>query len=186
MKYILENKRNTIEYFIEYINALSNMPKINKNDYLNTKIVREENKIDILIKDLTSKHCIIVENKINNAGDMKRQLPRYYKTNEKNGYIVDRILYYSIDGEKRPDKSTWTKDDFKLELDNIIVYGAANDGSKYDYINAFLIKCKNNTENEQEKAFYFQYIDLLQYLRRKHMDYQLMDKFYKEMLNAEQ
>jgi len=186
MAYILENKRNTIKYFIEYINQLSDMPKIDENNYLNVEIIREENKIDILIKDLTSLHCIIVENKINNAGDMTRQLPRYYRINLKNGYTVDRILYYSLDGKKKPDISTWTDKDLKLGLDDIIVYGAAANGSKNDYINAFLIKCKNNTENEQEKAFYCQYIDLLEYLRRNQMDYQLMEKFYKEMLDLEQ
>jgi len=186
MAYILEKKRNTIKYFIEYINELSDMPKINEKNYLDTKVIREENKIDILIKDLTSLHCIIIENKINNAGDMTRQLPRYYKTSIKNGLTVDRILYYSLDGKKRPDKSTWTDKDLQLGLDSKIVFGAAANGEKIDYINAFLIKCKNNTDNEQEKAFYCQYIDLLEYLRRNQMDYQLMEKFYKEMLNVEQ
>jgi hypothetical protein len=184
--YILENKRDTLKYFIKYINGLSDMPKIDVNNYLDTEVIREENKIDILIRDLTSLHCIIVENKINNAGDMPRQLPKYYKKSEENGYTVDKLLYYSLDGEKRPDKSTWTDKDLQLGLDNKIVYGAAANGSKTDYVNAFLIKCKSNTENEQEKAFYCQYIDLLEYLRRSQMDYQLMEKFYKEMLNLEQ
>jgi len=187
MAYILENKRNTLKYFIEYINGLSDMPKINENNYLlDTEIIREENKIDILIRDLTSLHCIIVENKINNAGDMPRQLPRYYLTCIEKGYTVDRILYYSLDGEKRPEKPTWTDKDLQLGLDSKIVFGAAANGEKTDYVNAFLIKCKSNTDNEQEKAFYCQYIDLLEYLRRNQMDYQLMEKFYKEMLNMEQ
>lgn len=184
--YILVNKKNTLKYFIEYINALSKMPKVDENNYLDIEVIREENKIDILIRDLTSRHCIIIENKINNAGDMKRQLPRYYRTCIKNGYTVDRILYYSLDGKKRPDKSTWTDKDLQLEIDNKIVFGAAANGSKTDYVNAFLNRCKSNTENEQEKAFYCQYIDLLEYLRRDQMDYQLMEKFYKEMLNVEQ
>jgi hypothetical protein len=93
MAYILENKRNTLGYFIAYINELSNMPKINMDDFLEVEVVREENKIDILIKDSKSFHCIIIENKINNAGDMKRQLPRYYNTIVKNGYVVDRIFH---------------------------------------------------------------------------------------------
>lgn len=91
-----------------------------------------------------------------------------------------------MDGEKRPEKPTWTDKDLQLGLDSKIVFGAAANGEKTDYINAFLIKCKSNTENEQEKAFYCQYIDLLEYLRRNQMDYQLMEKFYKEMLNVEQ
>jgi hypothetical protein len=186
MAYILKNKtEKTLKYFIEYINELSDMPKINKNDYLNTEIICEKDKIDILIRDLSSRHCIIVENKINNARDMERQLPRYYEINVKNEYIVDRILYYSIDGKKPIDKTTWSEGE-KLELDKIIVYGAASNGSKNDYVNAFLIKCKNNTEDEQEKAFYSQYIDLLQFLRGNYMNDQLKEKFYKEMLKEKQ
>jgi hypothetical protein len=185
MAYILENKKNVMNYFIDYVNDLSDLPKIEIDNYLNTKTEREENKIDISIKDLSSKHCIIIENKINNAGDMKRQLPRYYNSMVESGYVVDRIVYYSHDGRKQPDKSTWTDED-KLELDKIIVLGAAANGMRIDFINAFLVRCKNNTKDEQEKAFYCQYIDLLEYLRRKQMDYQLMEKFYKEMLDKEQ
>jgi len=188
MATILENKRNpTIKYFIEYINGLSDN-KIDENNYSNIEVKREENRIDILIRDLTSNNCIIVENKINNAGDMPRQLPNYYrKCSIENEYVVDKILYYSLDGVKSPQKTTWEDDDFKLNLDDKIVLGAAANGSKNDFINAFLVKCKNNTENEQEKAFYSQYIDLLKYLGRKQMTNQIpMEDFYKEMLNEEQ
>jgi len=193
MAYILENgQKNTIKYFIEYINGIpdapKDMPKLDENKYLNIEVIREEKKIDILIRDKTSHHCIIVENKINNAGDMPRQLPRYYRKiiEENEDAIVDVILYYSLDGIKRPHKSTWTDEDLMLKLDNIIVYGAAENESKNDYINAFLIKCKSNTENEQEKEFYSQYIDLLKYLGRKQMAYLVMEKFYNEMLDVEQ
>jgi hypothetical protein len=55
MAYILENKKNVMNYFIDYVNDLSNassdLPKIEINNYLNTETKREENKIDILIKD---------------------------------------------------------------------------------------------------------------------------------------
>jgi hypothetical protein len=166
MAYILENKKNVMNYFIDYINVLSDLPKTEINNYLNTEIVREENKIDILIRDLSSRHCIIIENKINNAGDMRRQLPRYYNSIVESGYTVDRIIYYSQDGKKRPDKSTWTNENLQLKLDKITVFGAAANGTGADFINAFLVRCKNNTKNEQEKAFYCQYIDLLEYLRR--------------------
>jgi hypothetical protein len=192
MAYILKNKPETIKYFIEYVNGIpapKDMLRIDEKNYLNIEVKREENKIDILIKDLTSRHCIIVENKINNAGDMPRQLPKYYRTIKDEYKVdkVDRILYYSFDGTKTPNKSTWKPEDLKLGLENIIVYGAASNETKTDYINAFLIKCKDNAKNEEEKSFYGQYIALLEYLRRKnHMEIQLMGKFYKEMLDVEQ
>jgi len=184
--YILENKLKTIPYFIDFINSCSDKTKINKENYSNVEIVREENKIDILIKDNKSMHCIIIENKINNAGDMPRQLPRYYKLLLKKDYKVDAILYLSIDGLKRPDKSTWTNMDMQLGLDKLLVFAAASSGENNDLVNSFLAICNNKTIDNNEKSFYYQYTDLLNYLRRNQMDYQIMDKFYDEMLNSEQ
>jgi hypothetical protein len=185
IQYILNNKKDTIKYFINFINSLSDKVNIDVNNFLNTEVIREENKIDILIRDLTSKHCIIIENKIYNAGDMKRQLPRYYNKINKNG-IVDGILYFSLDGLKRPDKSTWNNNDLQLGLDEKIVFGAASNETNLDFINNFLVKCMNNAKNIQENSFYNQYIDLIKFLRRNQMDYDLMEKFYNEMLVGEQ
>ena len=185
IQYILNNKKDTIKYFIDYINSLSEKINIDINNFLDTEIIREENKIDILIRDLTSKHCIIIENKIYNAGDMKRQLPKYYNIISKNG-IVDGILYFSLDGLKRPEKLTWTKNDLKLGLDKKIVYGAASNNTNIDFVNNFLAKCMDNTENKQESSFYYQYIDLIIFLRRNQMDFVLMENFYKEMLKGKQ
>jgi hypothetical protein len=185
MAYILENDKNAMKHFINYLNLITNSAAIDIDNFSNINVIREENKIDISIKDSESNHCIIIENKINNAGDMPRQLPRYYNVVKKQ-HIVDKILYYSLDGKKRPDKSSWTNKDLQLNLDKIISFGAAADGTKTDFINAFLAPCKNDSNAEQEKSFYCQYIDLLEYLRRNQMDYQLMEKFYKEMLNTEQ
>jgi hypothetical protein len=186
--YILNKKQNTIGFFIKFVNSLPNPhnpPDININNFPDAEVTREENKIDILIKNESSRHCIIIENKLNNAGDMPRQLPRYYDSLVEKNYTVDRIIYFSLDGKKLLDKSTWTDED-KLELDKILVYGAAADGTEKDFINEFLMPCKNNAEDEQERSFYNQYIDLLKYLRRDFMNYQLMEEFYKEMLNVEQ
>jgi len=190
MAYILKNKPETIKYFIEYINGIPNAPKdmikIDENNYKNIEVKREKYNIDILIRDLTSRHCIIVENKIKNAIDMPQQLPNYYREMKKQEYTVDVLLYYSFDGTKSPIKSTWSDEDKEL-VKNKIVFGAAANKTGTDYINAFLIKCKNNTKDEQEKAFYWQYIDLLDYLRRKNqMNDQPMEEFYKEMLKPDQ
>lgn len=187
MKYILDNKKHTMKHFINYINNLCDKEHIDTQNYLKTEVIREkENRIDILVKDEVSRHAIIIENKINNAGDMPGQLPRYYNTVKEKGYTVDKIIYYSMDGTKRPDTSTWTAQE-RLGLEKITVYGAAANETKTDFINAFLVPCKNDANDEQEKAFYCQYIDLLEYLRRRNqMDYQLMEKFYEEMSNMEQ
>jgi hypothetical protein len=150
-------------------------------NYIDSKVTREENRIDILIKDDKTMHCILVENKINNAGDTSRQLPKYYCSLIDNGYKVDAIIYLSIDGNKQPDKSTWRPDDRKLGLEKIITYCAVSNQSESDLVNGFLNKCLLEAEYIQENTFFRQYIDLLLYLRRNQMDKQLMEKFYNQM-----
>lgn len=79
--------------FIDMINELAQQEQqknyIDKKLYKNAKVVsqypinndetKEKGYIDILVLDEGNKHCIIIENKINNASDTKNQLPKYYK-----------------------------------------------------------------------------------------------------------
>ena len=84
IKYFLDpnEKHNCGSAFLNVFIQMLN-EKINQKDkyidatcYDNAVVVREEGRIDILIKSEMSHKCIIIENKINNAGDMQRQIPR--------------------------------------------------------------------------------------------------------------
>lgn len=76
--------------------SYSNSVRINKNHYADAVAKREIGKLDISIISEVSKHCIIIENKIYNAGDMPRQLPRYYDYMDAKGFIVDAIIYLPL------------------------------------------------------------------------------------------
>jgi len=181
ISYILKHKKYAT-LFIKYLSSLKKEIEIKIENYDNPEVTREENRVDILIKDEATKHCIIVENKINNACDMNRQLPRYYETLKKN-YNVDAIVYLSIDGNKRPSRLTWT--DEELNLDGIIIYCAISDNNETekDFINGFLEKCiLEANEDIRECAFFSQYIDLLLYLGRNQMDYTFMEQFHRLMI----
>ena len=104
-----------------FIDAINNQDKttICKLDYQDVEVIREMNRIDVLIKSERSKHCIILENKINNAGDMVRQIPRYYDVMIGKGFVVDRIIYLPLDVNKMPDKSDWSDAD-KQHIDPLI------------------------------------------------------------------
>ena len=97
-----------LEAFIEMLKSSGR--KISLDDYKHPIITRESNRIDILIRDEISKHCIIVENKINDAPDMERQLPRYHDNMSKT-YTVDAIVYLTLTPDKLPDRSNWSKAD---------------------------------------------------------------------------
>lgn len=181
---IISQKPEYVYLFIDYLN-LFEKNKINKNNYINPKVTREENKIDILIKDDKTMHCIIIENKINNAGDTYRQLLKYYCSLTEKFYTVDVIVYLSIDGKKRPDRATWLPEDHQLGFDNKLIYCAVSNNSSIDLINGFLSKCLLATQTVQENSFFQQYISLLFYLGRNQMDYQLMEDFYTEMKKSD-
>jgi len=182
--YILSHKKEYIELFINYLNTFD-INNINVENYVCPKITREkEGRIDILIKNDDPKHAIIIENKIHNAVDTRRQLPNYYDSLNNKEYTVDAIIYLSIDGTKRPDTTTWEKKDYKI-LDKI-TYCAVSNQSEKDLINGFLKKCFLLEEhNIRESSFFKQYIDLLLYLRRNQMNIQLMEKFYEQMKSDE-
>jgi hypothetical protein len=186
LRYILDRKEY-MDIFIDYLILISESrseSRIEKENYRNPIVSREKDRIDILVKDEGTKHCIIIENKINNAGDTFRQLPTYYRSQKDSEYTVDRIIYLSIDGRKKPDPKTWEEEDYKL-LDSLITYCAALNDTDNDLVNGFLNKCILNSKYIDENAFFRQYIDLLLYWRRDRMDYQLMGKFYEQMKIAE-
>lgn len=65
-----------LDLFIDLLNKTNNS-KVSKGDFQGATVEREKHDIDLLITDEESKKAIIVENKINNATDQQRQLPRY-------------------------------------------------------------------------------------------------------------
>ena len=67
-------KHLMLNSFIALLNRIGF--NIDVANYYDAMVVREEARIDILIKSESNKRAIIIENKINNAGDMPRQLPR--------------------------------------------------------------------------------------------------------------
>ena len=87
-------------------------------------IIREHFKIDILVISHDGKSAIVIENKID-AGDMPKQLQRYYYTMRQQGCQEVHLVYLTLDGhEPSPDaigdldcKSISYKDDILPWLD---------------------------------------------------------------------
>ena len=171
-----------LEDFIIFIQSCNPALKIDLKNYKNYFASRETYNIDILIKDNISKHCIIIENKINGANDMPRQLPRYYTKVQDNEYCVDAIVYLSLNGRKEIDRSSWEdKDD---AIDNLIVKIAASSINQRSFCTDFLLKIiEHNICTMQEYTFIRQYIDLLHFLGRNEMNNEIMEKFYDELQN---
>ena len=178
-----EKHNQGTKYLFLFIDLLNKIKKlnINKSDFQNSQVIREENKIDILIKDNVSKKAIIIENKINNAGDMPRQIPRYYNIVIQN-YQVVAIAYITLDLSKTPDKSTWNEEDKKLPIDNLLVVIPAYERyGKYNLYEHWLVPSMVETQSIDSMFLLKQYGNLLKLLNINNMDTVSLEKFYETL-----
>ncbi len=167
------------KYLIEFIKLLQlhKSSGINITDFSNAKVVTEEGKIDILIKDYSSKKAIIIENKINNAVDMIRQLPRYYEAVKGDDFEVVAIVYLSLNGNKYPSTEGWTSDEQKLIKSELICLAAFNSSEK-NLVNGWIKQCILLTSDINVLSTLKQYSHLIQTLRGDVMNEEILKKFY--------
>ena len=150
---------------------------VDKSKYENCEVEREESKIDILIK--TEKNCIIVENKLNWAGDMPEQLFRYYNECKNNKKLeVDKIVYLSPNSWKQPEEQS-IKEIPKELIKTIIGY----DGENNDFYTMVLQKSleeMNNKEPKEWRLLLEHYLKILRQTGVTKMD-TLTKKFYEKI-----
>lgn len=159
------------------------------NDFSEIKVTREEQRIDVLIKN--KKYAVIIENKVNRATDRPMQIPRYYKALKDEGLIVLKILYLTILPDKKPDysydlqymnyigknedgsqnKDFISKKDYEklvIEVNKRLVCKSATSSLSNDSFCDFLDKCIELTNGEKQntlaKIFIEQYSKLLKKL----------------------
>jgi hypothetical protein len=170
---INEKKHNAqdlfLNNFIEYINSFKTSDKINIDNYKGANgatVRREDGRIDIVIKSNDQKkNAIIIENKINDAGDTYLQIPTYVKFLKESHYNIDAIVYLSKDGYKRPSELDWN---IKVEHEIIeiikqkIIYISAFNNTENDLVNGWIATCLGNyPNNDDTKIFLEHYKELL-------------------------
>jgi len=173
-----------LSIFISLLNK--NFEKINSNSripiekYTNkVVVVSEEGKIDITIYG-EDKHVIIIENKINNAGDTHNQIPRYVKFQHEKGNEIDAIVYLTLNQYKEPNRSTWIKDD---NLDSIIKEKLISirtfTGDDNDLCSGFIEKCIAVSNNLDALSILRQYLKILKHLTRNMIDHNHLTELMK-------
>lgn len=158
-----------LETFIEMLNASKgNGPKVNIDRYRRPFVEREQNRIDILIKDENTKHCIIIENKINDAVDMYRQLPRYYEIMSKiEKYDVDAIVYLTLFPDKLPDWKDWNKKDCETIESRLLPIPVANSKNQISLLANWVTPCLTKVSDLDVSIPLRQYGRLLEKLSNK-------------------
>lgn len=97
--------------------------KLNLDNFKDAKVVREQGRIDILITGLNE--AIIFENKINNAGDTRRQLPDYFNLiNGKKEFSTIVIVYMPYIQNKFPEEIDWEESDRKNIYPRFVLFNA--------------------------------------------------------------
>lgn len=162
--------------------SFSDRIRINKKDYLDAETKREVGRLDILIYSQNSRHCIIIENKINNASDMPRQLPRYYDYMTSKEYEIDAIVYLPLQQTKRLDTSDWSqvdKDNVMPILCHLPAYSI--DGSP-NLVDNWILPCSIATNDIDCHSILRQYGNLVKSLNHNIMDKIIITKFYESLL----
>lgn len=168
--------------FIDFIKKSFPKISISRTNYKNVKVEREAERIDILIKSEESKHCIIIENKINNAYDTDRQLPRYYDSMVSQGYIVDAIVYIPLDVNKKPDQSTWIDDDAKHVSPLLCIVPACD--SNHNLVDNWIYPCSLLSKNVDCLLILRQYGELIKLLKINNMTNILLEEFYEVLISS--
>ena len=181
---ILLNPNDVHKHHLKYLNILIDFlislnVNIDKTDYKNAEVTREKGRIDIWIKDPSSKKSIIIENKINNAVDQENQLESYYNYAIDKGFNVDCIIYLSLDGTKRA-PITGTQ-----EIDDVVIDMAAFNNTESDIYNGWLLKCYANSHTLDSSSFLYQYLKLLKHLSAMGLDREIKNEFYKTIADRE-
>lgn len=172
-----------LQGFVEMLNQ--KLKEDGKNRTINvdsygryTQVFREKGKIDILVKG--SKHLIIIENKIHNASDMDRQLPRYveYVADKYSDCALDAIVYLPLSdkdkegNEKKPNESTWLPGDHDKIYEKLLIIPAYTDtaSSRINIVENWLTPCYEGCNDSDTKSVVKQYIELVKTLNRNMED----------------
>ena len=177
-----------VELFIDMINEKKKL--VDKKNYSTVTVKREfgtndgndAGRIDLLIVG-EDNHYIVVENKLNNASDTYRQLPKYRKDlEETKHYTIDAFVYIPLNPYKRPDTFDWSEDE-KKAIDNKLVVIPAYEEGKTNLIDNWLSPAeKNKTSNDDARFIIKHYKELLKNLTIDVMDTNMLEKFYNILL----
>lgn len=172
-----------LHLFIDCLNDCETV-HIDKKDFQNPIVERESDRVDVRIRDAISKKSIIIENKINDAADQYRQVPRYYEIEEEAGFDVVAVVYLTLIKGKQISTVDWTNSE-KTTILPKMVYLPAHDTSGANLISNWLEKCVEVSTHEDVPAILRQYRNILKQLSSHAMDTELLEEFYEKTLDEE-
>ena len=174
-----------------YLNLFLDMIGVDKSNYQDAEVHKEYGtndgtlggRIDIFIEG-ENNHCVVVENKLNDAGDTYRQLPKYYHYLDNNKYNIDKFVYLPLNPYKTPDKSDWS-DEERIFIDGKLKILPAFLEGEPNLIDNWLEIAEKKTENEDARFIIKQYVTVLRNLTNSIMNAKSLKSFYNEMIEGD-
>ena len=188
LRYFLDPRENHKEgnkflfIFLEMIKKSGMLIEVEA--YEDAEVVREEGRIDVLIKTSNGKNAIIVENKMNNAGDMPLQLPRYYNYLQERGYNVDAIVYLPLERTKTPDTYNWADTDKTNVNSRLIIIPAYDRTGGVNLYDSWVLQAAKVATTEDVRSTLNQYAHLIKILNTNYMDTVIFKAFYENLLQG--
>lgn len=139
-------------------------------------VSRESGRMDLLIHDEMSRCAIIVENKINGAGDMDCQIPRYLDEVRRRGYDCRAIVYLTLNYKGSPDKRGWSEKQ-RQEVGQLLHPIVVFNDSPGDLCTDWLDPCIKAAESPEVAPVLTQYRQLLLKLGQNVMNQPLMEQY---------
>lgn len=153
--------------------------------YSESEVYREyptnDGRIDILILSPGNKRAIVVENKINGAPDMPKQLPRYFNYLSNKGFVIDAIVHLSLDGNKSLSREGWSKEDEECVNPVLVRISAYNHSHAINLVDDFLKPSIPLADSIDVIASLRQYTQIIKILNQNNMDKSSMERFYQEL-----
>ena len=162
--------------FIHLLNKCNPQRNINPSDFQNARVSREENNIDILISDSNSGKAILIENKIYNAIDQHRQIPRYFEIVSEN-YSVQAIVYLTLNSSKYLNQSDWTIDEIQ-RINPVIYFVPSYSLGSTNLFDNWIVPSIIDCNNSESLFILRQYGNLIKFLNTNSMDTITLEKFY--------
>lgn len=165
-----------LDIFIDMLNKFNSHKHISRSDFQSSIVVREVDRIDILIMDSNSSKAILIENKIYNALDQHRQIPRYYEIVSKN-YTVEAIVYLTLDSSKYLNRGDWTDDELQ-KLNPLLYFVPSYNLTTPNLFDNWIVPSIVECFNSESLFLLRQYGNLIKFLNTNAMDTITLEKFY--------
>jgi len=178
-----QGQQKYLQTLLEFIRSQG--AAVGLENYTDAKVLKEQGRVDLLVCDDSSKRAIIIENKINNAGDQPRQLPRYLGYVENTlGYKCDAIVYLRLNRKAGPDTTGWTTEE-QRNIAAILQGVCAYDETANDLLNGWIRPCERIATDPDAQHILRQYGELITKLGGHVMNKPIMDQFYLKMVEGE-